>query len=98
VIRLSLDAQAQLDALLAHYDEIERPEAVRSLIAALDLAVEQIEGNTAARLPAPRPYPSLARPGRVWMKSGRYWIAYSTTTPPMILAVFYDQANIPGRL
>jgi hypothetical protein len=32
------------------------------------------------------------------MKSGRYWIAYSAMTPPVILAVFYDQANIPGRL
>lgn len=98
MIRLSSDAQAQLDALLSHFDERERPEAIRSLVAAIDRAAERIERNTAARLPAPRPYPSLARQGRVWMKSGRYWIAYSTTTPPVIMAVFYDQADIPGRL
>ena len=28
---------------------------------------------------------------------GRYWIAYSTTAPPVIVGVFYDTADIPGR-
>jgi plasmid stabilization system protein ParE len=60
VIRLSSDAQAQLDALLSHFEERERPEAIRSLVLAVDQAIEKIERNTAARLPAPRPYPSLA--------------------------------------
>jgi hypothetical protein len=98
LIELSLAAREQLDALLLHFGLRERSEAIRSLVAAIDHAEKQIESNTAARLPAPRPYPSLARPGRVWTKAGRYWVAYSPTTPPVILAVFYDQADIPGRL
>jgi hypothetical protein len=40
----------------------------------------------------------LARPGRAWIHSGRYWIAYSTTEPAGIVAVFYDAADIAGRL
>jgi hypothetical protein len=32
------------------------------------------------------------------MKAGRYWVLYRTTTPPVIIAVFFETANIPGRL
>ena len=49
-------------------------------------------------LPAPRPTPELARPGQAWLKAGRYWIAYGTGTPPVILAVSFETADIPGRL
>jgi hypothetical protein len=31
------------------------------------------------------------------IKAGRYWIAYEPTTP-VIVGVFYETANIPGRL
>jgi hypothetical protein len=34
----------------------------------------------------------------VWIKSGRYWIAYRTNPPPLIVAVFFEMANIPRRL
>jgi hypothetical protein len=30
--------------------------------------------------------------------AGRYWVAYSMTKPPVIVAVFYDTANIPRRI
>jgi plasmid stabilization system protein ParE len=92
------EARRQLAALRDHYEGRDRLEAILNLSDALKEAERRIEADPGAGLPAPRPYPSLARPGRVWTKSGRYWIAYSVTTPPMILAVFYDQANIPGRL
>jgi hypothetical protein len=36
--------------------------------------------------------------GRVWIKSGRYWIAYQTDPVPVIVAVYFETANIPGRL
>jgi hypothetical protein len=49
-------------------------------------------------LPAPRPYPALAKPGRRWIIEGRYWIAYSLTTPPIISGVFYAMADIPNRV
>lgn len=48
-------------------------------------------------LPAPRAYPALARPGRLWIKAGHYWIAYRQGSPPVILAVFYETSD-PGRL
>jgi hypothetical protein len=47
---------------------------------------------------APRPYPALAELGRAWIYAGRYWFRYTTTTPPVVLSVFYDAADIPGRL
>ena len=61
-------------------------------------AVARIERNPTAGLPAPRPYPTLARPGRVWIKVRSYWVAYGTTNPPVILAVFYGTADMPGRI
>jgi hypothetical protein len=35
---------------------------------------------------------------RLWIKEGRYWIAYRLSPGPMIVGVFYESANIPGRL
>jgi hypothetical protein len=49
-------------------------------------------------VPAPRPYPDLAHAGEAWTHAGRYWFAHTTTKPPVILAVYYDQADIPRRL
>lgn len=46
---------------------------------------------------APRPYPDLAAEGEAWVYAAPYWIAYSLTRPPVILAVFFDQADIPVR-
>ena len=54
--------------------------------------------NPGAGLSAPRPYPALAQKGRAWIKAGRYWIAYRTKPRLLIVAVFYETANIPGRL
>jgi plasmid stabilization system protein ParE len=91
-------AARQVEDLRQHYEGRERIEAIRALVAALDEAERKIEGDPAAGLAAPRPYPGLARRGRAWVKAGRYWIAYSTAQPPVIVAVFYDAADIPGRV
>jgi plasmid stabilization system protein ParE len=93
----SAEAERQIDDLRRHYLARDRIEAVRNLIAALAQAETRIEANPAAGLPAPRPYPSVARPDRAWVKVGRYWVAYSTTKPTKIVAVFHDTANIPAR-
>lgn len=93
----STQAAAQVEALQRHYRARNRLEAAHNLAAALAEAEARIERDPAAGLPAPRPYPDLARPGRAWTKAGRYWIAYSTTQPPVILGVFYEAADIPGR-
>ena len=96
MIGLTALAERQFRELREHYEDLERPEATRGLIAALEEASSKIEKSPAG-LAAPRPYPHLARPDRLWIKAGRYWIAYEPTTP-VIVGVFYETANIPGRL
>jgi len=91
-------ALRQIRELLDHYENLERIEAIRAFDAALYEAERKIEAAPYAGLPAPRPYPGVARQGRAWVKAGRYWVAYSTTKPPVVVAVFYDSANIPGRI
>jgi hypothetical protein len=98
LIEYAPGATRQVVALRHHYENLDRPEAVRGLTAALDEAERRIESNPAAGLAAPRPYPQLARPGVAWIKAGRYWVSYTTTPPPVIVGVFYETANIPGRL
>ncbi len=91
-------AERQVDDLRRYYEDKDRPEAVRGLFAALAEAERKIEANHAGGLAAPRPYPTLALPGRAWIKAGRYWIAYSRSQPPTIIGVFYELANIPERM
>ena len=55
---------------------------------------ERVCASGGEKAPAKRP---TAKPGRAWTKAGRYWIAYSTVTPPVILGVFYEAADIPNR-
>jgi plasmid stabilization system protein ParE len=98
LIALSPRATRQIRALRQHYEQRGRQEATRNLVAALESAWRTIKANPTAGLPAPRPYPELARPGRAWVHAGRYWIAYNARPPVAIIAVFYDAANIPGRL
>jgi hypothetical protein len=68
------------------------------LAATLETAWRIIGGNPFGGLPPPRPYPALVRPGLAWIKVGRYWVAYRTTPRLRIDAVFYETADIPGRL
>ena len=98
MIALSPEAEAQLDALIAHYEALGRVEASINLLNALERARVRISEAPEAGLPAPRPYPSLAKAGRRWIVEGAYWISYSLTTPPVISGVFYAMADIPNRL
>nr|WP_239992120.1 type II toxin-antitoxin system RelE/ParE family toxin [Rhodopila globiformis] len=92
------EARQQVSDLRQYYEERDRPAAIRGLSDALEAAWKRIVANPAAGLAAPRPYPALASRGRAWIKSGRYWIAYSTTDTPVIVGVFYDAADIPNRV
>jgi hypothetical protein len=98
LIEYAPGATRQVVALRHHYESLGRPAAVRALLAALDEAERRIERNPSTGLAAPRPYPKLARPGVAWIKEGQYWVSYTTTSPPVIVAVFYETANIPDRL
>jgi hypothetical protein len=97
LIELDANAVEQVFALRAAYESKGRLEAVRNLIAAITQAAQRIERDPGHGLPAPRPYPELARAGERWTKAGRYWIAYSVTKPPVILGVFYDASDTLGR-
>jgi hypothetical protein len=92
------EALAHVRALHRHYEALDHDNAIRSLVRALAEAEARIERASSAGLAAPRPYPQLARPGRAWIKAGRYWIVYTTTHPPVIAGVFYDAADIPSRV
>ncbi len=98
MIRYTAEAIDQIDALCIHYVGKARTEAALALDRALEQAERVITLQPEAGLPFPRPYSGLARTGRAWIKAGRYWISYSLTSPPVILAVFYEAADLPGRL
>jgi plasmid stabilization system protein ParE len=91
-------ALRQIADLRYHYEQLNRIEAINVLEAALYEAERRIERDPAAGLPAPRPYPQLARPRMAWVKAGRYWVAYRTAPRLTIAAVFYETADIPGRV
>jgi plasmid stabilization system protein ParE len=98
MIGLSHEAEAQLDALIAHYEALGRAEASMNLLNAIERAKSRILRTPEAGIPAPRPYSGLAKAGRRWIIEGSYWISYSLTTPPVISGVFYAMADIPNRL
>ncbi len=96
MIAFSPEAERQIDALRLFYIRKTRPEALRYFMAALHDAVDRIERRPADGDPAPRPYPELVQQGRAWIKSGRYWVAYRTTKPPIVVGVFFETADIPN--
>ena len=98
MITFSPRAERQVAELLRQYRRRGRPEAQTPPISTLDEAEQIITTVPNAGLAAPRPYPELAAQGEAWIKAGRYWVAFSLTNPPVILAIFYDAADIPGRL
>jgi plasmid stabilization system protein ParE len=97
VVELGAEAAQQVRELAEHFEARGRPEAAFNLFAAVRQAKARIEREPLGGLPAPRPYPALAREGERWVKEGRYWLSYSLAVPPIILAVFYDQADLPRR-
>ncbi len=99
MIDYSRTARGHITALREHYEKLERPEAIRNLIRAIEEAAARIERSPEAGLPAPRPYPELKVLGWRWVKAGRYWFAYVTVTDGAVIAgVFYETADIPSRL
>lgn len=91
-------AQDQLEALEQHYERLERDDATRRLSEALLIAMARIEAGKGPFLAAPRPYPNLAGEGWLWLKQGRYWIAFTDVgSNHAVTGIFFDTANIPER-
>jgi plasmid stabilization system protein ParE len=97
LIEYTPEARRQIADLIEHYSRLERAEAIRNLIIALGAAERRIAQSPKVGLPAPRPYPVLAGRGYLWLKAGRYWIAYRPSERPVIVGVFFETADIPNR-
>jgi plasmid stabilization system protein ParE len=98
LIRLSPAAEEQVDALIAYYESKARLTAAETLLAVIERARTRIAERPDIGLPAPRPYPLLARRNLLWIKERSHWISYSRTTPPVILGIVYATSDIPNRL
>ena len=99
MIPFSPRAKRQLDDLTRHYADRGRDIAIDHLADSIDRASARYLANRGPFYDAPRPYPALLRRNWQWTKEGRYWIAFSPAkSGPVIRAIFYDSANIPGRL
>ncbi len=97
MIAYTPEARRQVRELIGHYRKKQRPEAIRNLDAALARAEAALESGPTRPRMFPATYRDLARPDRAWLKEGIYWIAYQQTVPPVILAVFWEQAEIDRR-
>jgi len=91
-------AASQVDDLKDYYDQKGRAEAILNLERALTEAETAIQDNPTVGLQAPRPYPSMARQGWLWRKSGHYWVGWRQHPALVIAAVIYDQADMPNRI
>lgn len=84
-------------ALGQFYIDKQRPQALRNLGYALAEASLIILNAPERGAIAPRPYPALSSFGFLWLKRGRYWVAYEPSVP-IIAGVFYETNDIPNNM
>lgn len=96
-IQYTATAADQVVALFDYYEAKERPAAMSSLLDTLESAWRIIVGAPDGGMPAPTPYPQVARKGVRWLHVGSYWIAFRQAPRLTIAAVFHDRSDIPGR-
>lgn len=97
MISLTPEASAQVAALEWYYLDKQRPQALRNLGHALAEASLIIAHTPELGRSAPRPYPDLGGLGLLWLKRGRYWVAYDASVP-IIAGVFFETDDIPNRV
>jgi hypothetical protein len=94
---LSQTAREQYFALILHYLEKEREEAVERLIRALEEARHLIAAGHVNAVDHPSVYPGLKRDGVKWLKCHRYWFSF-TVDDPVIFNIIWDTSNMPRRI
>lgn len=97
MITLTPEAATQVAALERFYIDRQRATALRNLGHALAEASVIILNAPERGMPAPRPYPELDVFGFLWIKRGRYWIAYDARLP-IIAGVYFETDDIPNRV
>ena len=96
-VNYTVRAYRLIDELHDYYRSKGWIEASISLDRASQEAERKIVVSPDDGLSAPRPYPGLRNSGEMWLLVRPYWVAYRITTPPLIIAVFHDTADIPAR-
>jgi hypothetical protein len=99
MVLITAVAQAQLEALEAHYQKLGRDLAIIRMTEAVAMAAARINEGAGPFLPAPRPYPELAAYGWRWLKEARYWIAFTPIPDGQaITGIFFETSDIPRRI
>jgi plasmid stabilization system protein ParE len=99
VARLTVVAAEQFEALLDHYMQRGRDEAVRRLRVAVGQALTTIDAAPTAGGPFPGSYRDVARWGFRWIWVHRYWFGYIVQDGDAVVTnIFYETANIPKRV
>lgn len=97
--RLTNEARRQINTLGRHFRRKGRVEAIVRLRAAVEQALRETDAAVGQGHDFPSVYRELSEAGRYWIKIHRYWFAYEMSAGEAIITyVFYDQADIPGRL
>ena len=97
MIALTPEAAAQVATLECFYIDRQRATALRNLGHALAEASLIILNAPERGISTPRPYPELEVFGFLWIKRGRYWIAYDARLS-IIAGVFFETDDIPSRV
>lgn len=99
MIRQTLFARDQAEALFDFHLENERPQAYRNLLTTIRIAASRIEAEPTGGSSYPAPYRGISRWGFRWIKIHRYWFAWSTARGyPLITNVFFDTSDIVARI
>lgn len=99
MIRLSPEAERQLDELAEYYAKRGRDQAIDNLVDAVERASNRCIAGRGSFYDVPRPYPAVRRPGWRWTKEGRYWLAFTTDADgPIIAAIVFESADLPRRV
>lgn len=97
---IARSARVQIELLSDYYLRIDRPEAVRRLISAVQDARGEIDYPRMIRHRYPGVHRELVSLNLVWIKIHAYWFGYRVMPDQesAIANVIWDGADIPSRV